>query len=86
MNNKKFLALPANFQAILQEEAASAGAYASSLYNKQADELVPELKKYMTFVEVDKVAFQKAAQAGGMDEWFVKQFGKEMYQRIKDTK
>jgi tripartite ATP-independent transporter DctP family solute receptor len=86
MNNKKFLALPANFQAILIEEAASAGEYASSLYNKQADELVPELKKSLTFVEVDKAAFQKAAQTGGMDEWFVKQFGKEMYQRIKDTK
>jgi len=86
MNNKKFLALPANYQAILTEEAQRAGDYAASLYNKQAQDLVPELKKTMTFVEVDKVAFQKAAQAGGMDEWFVKQFGKEMYQRIKDAK
>jgi tripartite ATP-independent transporter DctP family solute receptor len=86
MNNQKFLALPANFQTILQEEARSAGDYASSLYNKQAEELVPELKKSMTFVEVDKAAFQKAAQAGGMDDWFVKQFGADLYKRIKETR
>lgn len=86
MNDKKYQALPANFQTILREEAQSAGDFAASLYNKQAEELVPELKKTMTFVEVDKPAFQRAAKAGGMDDWFVKQFGKDLYQRITDTK
>jgi len=86
INNKKYLSMPAEFQKILKEEAVDAGDYTASLYLKEDMNLLPELKKYMTIIEVDKAEWQRTAQQGGMDKWFVKHLGKDLYQRIKDTK
>jgi tripartite ATP-independent transporter DctP family solute receptor len=86
MNNAKFLSLPKDLQDVLQAEAARAIEYAQTLFVNQEKDLLPELKKYMTFVEVDKAEWQKAAQQGGMDEWFAQQLGADLYKRILETK
>jgi TRAP-type C4-dicarboxylate transport system substrate-binding protein len=86
MNNPKYQSMPADIQKILSEEARAAGEYTGNLYATQGDELIPELKKSMTFIDVDKAEFQQASQRGGMDDWYTKQFGAELYKRIRDTK
>jgi len=86
MNNAKFLSLPRDLQDILQAEATRAIDYANTLHVNQEKDLLPELKKYMTFIEVDKAEWQKTAQQGGMDAWFAQQFGADLYKRILETK
>jgi tripartite ATP-independent transporter DctP family solute receptor len=86
MNNQKYLSLPPEAQKALLEEARAAGEYTGNLYAKQGDELIPELKKFLTFIEVNKAEFQQTSQRGGMDEWYTKQFGAELYKRIQETK
>jgi tripartite ATP-independent transporter DctP family solute receptor len=86
MNNQKYLSMPPEVQKALLEEARAAGEYTGNLYAKQGDELIPELKKFLTFIEVNKTEFQQTSQRGGMDEWYTKQFGAELYKRIQETK
>lgn len=86
MNNQKFMSMPPDVQKALVEEARAAGEYTGNLYAKQGEELIPELKKSLTFIEVNKVEFQQASQRGGMDEWYTKQFGADLYKRIRETK
>ena len=86
MNNPKYLSMPPEVQKALLEEARAAGEYTGNLYAKQGDELIPELKKFLTFIEVNKAEFQQTSQRGGMDEWYTKQFGAELYKRIRETK
>jgi len=86
MNNQKYLSMPPEVQKALLEEARAAGEYTGNLYAKQGDELIPELKKFLTFIEVNKTEFQQTSQRGGMDEWYTKQFGAELYKRIRETK
>ena len=86
MNNAKFLSLPKDLQDILQAEATRAIDYATMLTVNQEKDLVPELKKYMTFIEVDRAEWQKAAQQGGLDAWFVQQLGADLYKRILETR
>ncbi len=86
ISERKFQSLPPNLQQILLEEAPKSAALKDQLFVKQEQEFLPELKKTMTFVDVDKAAFQKAAIAGGLGDWFVKYLGKDLYQRIVDTR
>jgi len=86
MNNAKFLSLPKDLQDILQAEATRAIDYGTTLTVNQEKDLVPELKKYMTFIEVDRAEWQKAAQQGGLDAWFVQQLGADLYKRILETR
>ena len=86
INEGSWKKLPENLQQILREEAEKAGEYCGSIYMKEEKELIPILKQYMTFIEVDKAEFQKAAEEGGMIEWFHKKLGPELYTRIKETK
>ena len=86
INDPKFLSLPKDLQDILQAEAGRLTDYAQKQFLEQEKDLLPELKKYMTFVDVNTAEWQKAAQEGGMDEWYTKQFGADLYKRILNTK
>jgi TRAP-type C4-dicarboxylate transport system substrate-binding protein len=86
INNAKFQSLPKDLQEILEAEAARATEYAYTQFMNQEKDLLPELKKSMTFIEVDKSEWQKAGQQGGMDVWFAQQLGADLYKRILETK
>lgn len=83
INEKNFNNLPEEYQKIIVEEGAKMGDLAAEEVTKQTEELLPEIKKYMEIIEVDKAEWVKAAQEGGMDEWFTKQLGSELYNKIK---
>jgi tripartite ATP-independent transporter DctP family solute receptor len=86
INNARFQGLPKDLQEILEAEGARAPEFAYTQFTNQEKELLPELKKSMTFIEVDKAEWQKAAQEGGMDAWFTQQLGADLYKRILETR
>ncbi len=86
INEAKYQSLPKDLQDILQSEAPKTIEYAQKLFLDQEKDLLPELKKTMTFVEVNTAEWQKAAQENGMNEWYTSQFGADLYKRILNTK
>jgi TRAP-type C4-dicarboxylate transport system substrate-binding protein len=78
--------LSKEFQTIVLDEAAKAAKKVTDLYVKGEEDLVPTLKRYMTFIEVDKSEFQNRAQQGGMDKWFGEKLGEDLYKKIKESK
>ncbi|MDD3427875.1 MAG: TRAP transporter substrate-binding protein [Caldisericia bacterium] len=86
MNYNKFNELPQEYQELILKEAQKAAEYAGSVYMEEETSLLPELEEYMTFIEVDKEEFMKAAQEGGMENWFIEQFGEELFNDIQNMK
>ncbi len=83
IGNKKFESLPADLQQVILESAKIMQAYEHELYLEQENlDYQYLLDRGMEFIEVDKAAFEKLAQAAVMESFSEEQ--KKLYKRIQE--